>query len=91
MFSGPNLYETVAGIARAQRLVAQEAELTGTVYAADFEGTVTGTWVRLDDSGAGVVLYKGKEYTTVRLGITTLFKGSTVQLSYVKGTYYSNW
>lgn len=85
------LLEKLATIARAQRVVAQDAELTGTVYSADFEGTVTGTWEGLADSGAGLVVYNGKTYTTVRMGITSLFPGARVQLSYVKGTYYSNW
>lgn len=85
------LVEKIAGIARAQRLVAQEAELSGTVYSSDFEGTVTGTWEGIDPSGAGLVNYKGKTYKSVRLGLTSLFAGSKVQLSYVKGTYFSNW
>lgn len=85
------LTDDIARIARAQRLVAQEAELEGTVYSADFEGTVTGAWVGISEQGAGLVQYKGKTYTTVRLGRTSLFAGSRVQLSYIDGTYYSNW
>ena len=85
------LVEKLTAIARAQRMVAQEAELTGTVYSADFEGTVTGTWAGIDSSGGGNVIYKGKTYKTIRLGLTSLFQGSKVQLSYVNGTYFSNW
>lgn len=85
------LIETLTQVARAQRVVAKEAELSGTIYSSDFEGTVSGTWSGIDPSGAGLVLYKGKTYKTIRLGITSLFKGSKVQMSYVNGSYYSNW
>lgn len=85
------LADLLVKISRAQRLVAQEAELTGAIYSADFEGTVTGTWAGIDSSGGGLVLYKGKTYKTIRLGLTSLFQGSKVQLSYVNGIYFSNW
>ena len=85
------LTDKIAKIARAQRLIAQQAEVEGTIYSADFEGIVTGTWVGISDTGGGLVSYKGKTYTTVRLGFTSLFRGSRVQLSYVQGTYYSTW
>ena len=85
------LAQKVLAIAQAQRVVALDAAESGTNFAADFEGTVTGIWEGIDKSGAGLVSYDGKTYKSVRLGITSLFKGSRVQLSYVKGVYYSNW
>lgn len=81
----------ITELAKANRIIAKEAAESGTNFAADFEGTVTGIWEGIDPSGAGLVSYDGKTYKSVRLGITSLFAGSSVQLSYVKGVYYSNW
>ena len=55
----------------------------------DFEGSVTGYWVRLDASGAGIVSYNRKEYTTKPIGFTSLPKGVEVELSHATGVYYS--
>lgn len=57
----------------------------------DFEGTVTGYWVKIDDNAGGVVEYSGKEYTTKILGWTSIAVGAPVQLTSANGIYYSNW
>ena len=57
----------------------------------DFEGSVTGSWVGLDDSGAGLVRYNSKLYKTKRLGFTSIPAGTAVQLSFAAGIYYSQW
>ena len=58
----------------------------------DFEGSVAGTWVRLDDeTGAGIVRYNDKEYVTVRIGFTSIPEGTGVELSFGNGVYYSKW
>lgn len=57
----------------------------------DFEGSVTGKWVRLAENGAGVVSYNGKNYITKPIGFTSIEAGHAVELSYARGVYYSKW
>ena len=57
----------------------------------DFSGSVTGSWVRLEEDGTGVVRYNSKLYKTKRLGFTSIPSGTTVQLSFAGGIYYSQW
>ena len=57
----------------------------------DFVGSVNASWVRLDESGAGVVSYNDKEYYTKRIGFTSIPAGTDVELSYANGVYYSKW
>lgn len=61
------------------------------VIRGDFEGSVTGKWVRLADNGAGIVAYNGKQYTTKPIGFTSIEAGHAVELSYARGVYYSKW
>jgi hypothetical protein len=56
----------------------------------DFEGSVTGTWVKLDQSGAGLVQYKNKIYSSIPIGFTSIPAGLRVKLAYAAGTYYSS-
>ena len=56
----------------------------------DFEGSVTGHWVKLDAAtGAGIVSYRQKEYATKALGLTSLRPGAEVELTHANGIYYS--
>ncbi len=57
----------------------------------DFEGSVTGIWVALDDSGLGLVSYMDKKYLTRPLGLTSINAGKPVQLTHANGVYYSSW
>ena len=57
----------------------------------DFEGSVAGTWVRLAENGAGIVRYNDKEYVTKRIGFTSIPAGTSVELSFGNGIYYSKW
>lgn len=66
------------------------ARLDGETIRGDFKGSVKGSWVRLDDGGAGVVLYKSKEYLVKTIGFTSLVKGATVQLTYSGGVYFAS-
>ena len=59
------------------------------VVKGDFEGSVTGYWKELAESGAGIVIYNKKEYVTKPIGFTSLPPGSEVELSHANGTYYS--
>lgn len=61
----------------------------GNVFEGDFEGNVTGYWVKLDQNGAGVVSYNQKNYVTKPIGFTSLPAGTEVELSHANGVYYS--
>lgn len=55
----------------------------------DFEGSVQAEWVRLDEAGAGVVSYKGREYKVKTIGFTSIPKSSIVELTYARGVYFA--
>lgn len=55
----------------------------------DFEGSVTGYWVKLGDRGEGIVRYNNKEYITKPIGFISIPGGTEVELSFANGIYYS--
>ena len=61
---------------------AEGAEVKG-----DFAGSVVGKWKELAENGAGVVIYKGREYPVRSIGFSSLPKGTAVELTYAKGQY----
>lgn len=67
-----------------QERLDQESNFTG-----DFQGSVTGTWVRLSENGGGIVSYNNKEYVTVPLGFVSVPAGTPVELNHAEGLYYS--
>ena len=73
----------------ANRIAALQERATDVVIQGDFSGSVTGVWVKLGDSGEGVVKYKSKSYKTQPIGFTSIPKGTEVELSYANGIYYS--
>lgn len=73
----------------AERILQVERLQKGTVVEGDFEGSVTGYWVKLDQNGAGVVSYNQKNYVTKPIGFTSLPAGTEVELSHANGVYYS--
>ena len=75
----------------SNRLIDLESKEKSVVVSGDFTGSVGGTWVRLDENGAGIVLYNDKEYVTRRLGFTSIPAGTAVELSFGNGIYYSKW
>lgn len=75
----------------AARVVEIGRREAGPSIQGDFDGSVTGIWVKLDDLGLGVVSYKQKQYRTRTLGFTSVAAGQPVFLSYAGGVYYSNW
>tara|TARA_B100000035_G_scaffold182939_1_gene156206 strand:- start:1311 stop:1574 length:264 start_codon:yes stop_codon:yes gene_type:complete len=77
-------------VSNADRIIEVERRASDDVILGDFEGSVTGSWVRLDESGAGIVSYKGKEYKTKILGYASIPSGTKVELSYAKGLYYAD-
>ena len=86
-----SLITSLLAISEADRLVELERRSTGRIVVGDFDGSVTGRWVMLADSGAGIVSYNNKEYVTKPLGFTSIQAGKEVELSYANGIYYSKW
>lgn len=87
-----SLLDDVLELQETTRMMHLEDRLKGDLVKGDFEGIVTGQWVRIDDSsGAGIVLHNDTEYVTVMLGGSSLPKGARVELSYADGVYYSDW
>ena len=73
------------------RLADIEARESGQLYSGDFSGSVTGIWIKLDETGAGIVAYGDKEYKTSKIGAESIPKGTSVELTYANGIYYSKW
>ncbi len=73
----------------ANRIVRLQQRASDVIIQGDFSGSVTGTWIKLGDSGEGVVKYKSKTYATQPIGFTSIPKGTEVELSYANGIYYS--
>lgn len=72
------------------RLDYLEARAMDKLDAGDFEGNVTGQWVRFNENAAGIVRYNNKDYVTQPIGFTSVPAGTRVQLSYARGTYFSS-
>ena len=86
-----SIFDDIMVNARADRLIELEQRQSGQGIRGDFVGSVTGIWVGLDDSASGLVSYKDRIYKTVRIGRTSIPAGTSVELSFANGTYYSNW
>ena len=78
-------------LSNANRIEDLDRRERSQVVTGDFEGSVAGSWVRLDVNGAGIVSYNNKEYVTKRLGFTSIPAGTAVELSFGNGVYYSKW
>lgn len=74
----------------ANRLFDVERRRTKRSVEGDFEGSVTGAWVRFDESGGGLVKYDDKEYLTKIIGRSSIPPGTSVQLTHANGIYYSD-
>lgn len=85
------LIDTVRDVHAANRLAVIEDRSKKIDIKGDFEGNVTGYWVKIAQNGAGIVSFNNKQYTTKPIGITSIGEGHEVQLSYARGVYYSNW
>jgi len=84
-----NLLKLVQDAALANRIDELERRESGARAAGDFEGSVTGYWQRLGQTGVGEVLYKGKVYNVKPIGFMSLAKGTEVELSHANGIYYA--
>lgn len=85
------LVDDLMAISDAERIIDVERREKGFFVEGDFEGSVTGTWVRLDESGAGIVKFNNKEYVTETIGFVSVPKGTSVELSFADGTYFSKY
>jgi hypothetical protein len=85
------LIEQIQQIQQADRVADVERRERQELVQGDFEGSVTGYWVKLREDGAGVVSYNNKKYVTKPIGFTSLPAGQAVELSHANGVYYSSW
>ena len=85
------LLDDLLEVSVANRLVDLERLDSKQLIEGDFEGSVTGRWIRLDSTGAGIVEYDSKQYVTKPIGFTSLPAGTAVEMSFAKGVYYSKW
>lgn len=83
------ILDSLVQLSLTERLVVLEQRSSDVTIAGDFVGSVTGFWVRLGESGEGVVRYNNKEYITSPIGFISIPGGSEVELSYANGVYYS--
>ena len=83
------MIENLKEISLANRVVDLERRASDTTIGGDFEGSVTGYWVRLGSMGEGVVSYNNKNYKTKTIGFVSIPKGTEVELSFANGVYYS--
>ena len=85
------LIDDLREINSAERLADVERRDKGVLVEGDFEGSVTGTWVKLAESGAGIVSFNNKQYVTQTIGFVSVPKGTAVELSFADGTYFSKY
>jgi len=86
-----DLINSLKEISTAERIADVERRDKGYLIEGDFDGSVTGYWVRLDESGAGIVTFNNKEYVTETIGFVSVPKGTAIELSFADGTYYSKY
>ena len=85
------LIDELKEISFAERIADVERRDKGYIVEGDFEGSVTGYWVKLDESGAGIVTFNNKQYVTETIGFVSIPKGTAVELSFADGTYFSKY
>ncbi len=83
------LIDTLTQVSITDRLVELDRRSSDVTISGDFVGSVTGFWVKLGDSGEGIVKYNNKEYLTSPIGFISIPGGAEVELSYANGIYYS--
>ena len=83
------LLDTVNAINLEKRAMRLKEYRDKPVVKGDFEGSVTGYWVKMDSSGSGIVSYLDKEYVCESIGFVSLPKGTPVELTFANGIYYA--
>lgn len=86
-----DLLSSLQEISISERILQLERLDNGDVIPGDFEGSVKGSWVKLDSDGTGIVAYNDKQYKTKPLGLTSIPAGSDVELTHARGVYYSKY
>lgn len=84
-----NLLDTVLAINSEKRAMRLTQYRGKPVLKGDFEGSVTGYWVKMDNSGSGVASYQDKEYVCEPIGFVSIPKGTPVELTFANGIYYA--
>lgn len=57
----------------------------------DIEGSVKADWLRLKNTGYGVVRYRDKKYVTIPLGSRSIARGTPVEMTFANGVYFTKW
>ena len=83
------LLNSLIQVSNAQRIAELEMRDEGYSIKGDFDGSVVGYWVRLEQNGGGTVSYNNKHYLTKPIGFTSLPAGAEVELSHANGVYFS--
>ena len=83
------LLNSLIQASNAQRIAELEMRAEGYSIRGDFEGSVVGYWVKLEQNGGGTVSYNNKLYLTKPIGFTSLPAGAEVELSHANGVYFS--
>ena len=83
------MIENLKSLSLSNRVLDLERRESDITIGGDFEGSVTGYWVRLGLMGEGVVSYNNKEYKTKTIGFVSIPAGTEVELSFANGVYYS--
>ena len=78
-------------LAEANKIVRDERFRDVDNSISDFEGTVQGTWEKLNNDGSGTVVYKGKQYRVIPEGRTSIAAGTKVGLTFRRGYYVADW
>lgn len=78
-------------LSRANRFIELERRQKNVLIEGDFEGSVTGHWVKLGEMGEGIVSYNNKRYVTKPIGFISVPAGTEVELSFANGIYYSKY
>lgn len=84
-----DLIDVTFATSETARIIELERRAQGSMPTGDFEGSVTGYWLKLDNVGIGLVEFKGKTYKTTPIGLLSIPKGTEVELTFAKGVYYS--
>ena len=94
--SDQNKLQTIAKVAKKLMEMGQSNRMAmlgglsfGHAVKGDFEGSVTASWVKLREDGAGMCSYNGKVYATRPLGYVAIRAGQKVEMSFADGIYYS--
>ena len=85
------MLQSLIELSQANRFIELERRQKNVLIEGDFEGSVTGYWVKLGKMGEGIVSYNNKRYVTKPIGFISVPAGTEVELSFANGIYYSKY